>query len=116
MSDAVERFEKGLAEIDGGFAQQYAEAADEQSLRAINARFVGAQGSLTSLMKLMRELPGDRRREFGQRANEVKGKVTEGFEARLAAIASAEREAELNGPAIDVTLQRGDTPDRKSVV
>ena len=104
MSDAVERFEKGLAEIDAGFAQEYAEAADEQSLRAINARFVGAQGSLTSLMKLMRELPGDRRREFGQRANEVKSKVTDGFDARLAAIATAERDAELNGPAIDVTL------------
>ncbi|MEM6957035.1 MAG: phenylalanine--tRNA ligase subunit alpha [Myxococcota bacterium] len=113
MSDAVEQFEQGLKDIEMRFASAYEAAADEQNLRDINAGFVGGQGALTKLMKLMKDLPGDRRREFGQAANALKTKVLSAFEARLEAIAAAEREAELTGPAIDVTMpSSAGTPGR----
>ncbi|MEM9866008.1 MAG: phenylalanine--tRNA ligase subunit alpha, partial [Myxococcota bacterium] len=113
MSDAVEQFEQGLKDIEMRFASAYEAAADEQNLRDINAGFVGGQGDLTKLMKLMKDLPGDRRREFGQAANALKTKVLSAFEARLEAIAAAEREAELTGPAIDVTMpSSAGTPGR----
>ena len=59
---AVERFEAGLAEVAAAYRDAFAAVSDEQALRAANARLVGPQGALTLLLKLMPELPGDRRR------------------------------------------------------
>ncbi len=104
MSEAVQRFEAGLADVEGAYQGALGAANSETELREANAKIVGPQGALTQLMKLMRDLPGDRRKEFGQLANALKGKVTALFDDRLAAIARAQREAELTGPALDVTM------------
>ncbi|MGE0787139.1 MAG: phenylalanine--tRNA ligase subunit alpha [Sandaracinaceae bacterium] len=103
-SDALVEFEGGLARVESGFAASFSGATSEQSLRDANAKIAGPSGELTLLLKLMPRLPGERRKELGQRANAVKKQVQEAFDARLAAIARAEREAELTGPPLDVTL------------
>ncbi len=103
-TDAVTRFESGLAEVREAFGPAFAEAKDEQALRVANAKLTGPEGSLTKLMKLMRDLPGDRRREYGQKANALKQEVSAAFDAALEALARAEREAELTAPHLDVTL------------
>jgi phenylalanyl-tRNA synthetase alpha chain len=102
--DVVAAFEEGLERGAADYPSAFAEAADEQALRAANARFVGPSGQLTQLMKRMRELPGDRRKEFGQRANQLKQEIQAAFNARLDALAKAAREAELSGPHLDVSL------------
>ena len=104
MSDAVQSFEEGLARVAAGYESAFAACTDEQALRAVNARFVGPSGELTQLLKLMPRLPGDRRKELGARANEVKRAVQTAFDARLGGIARAARAAELSGPPIDVSL------------
>ena len=103
-ADPVEHFQQGLAAISSSFATLFDGATDEQELRARNARLLGPQGQLTGLLKLMPKLPPEARKEFGQKANALKADVGASFEARLRAIAAAERQAELNAPHIDVTL------------
>jgi len=113
MSDPVTRFEEGLARVTDAFGPAFAEAHDEHALRTANARFAGPQGELTVLMKSMRELPGDRRREFGQAANAVKQAVTEAFEQGLLRLAQLARDAEMSAPVLDPTLPgRGVRPGR----
>lgn len=113
MSDAAKDFEEGLASVRARFEPDFAECADENALRAANARYSGPAGELTKLLKLMPKLPGDRRREFGQLANEVKRAVETAFETRLAAIARAARALDLEGPALDPSLpSRGLTAGR----
>jgi phenylalanyl-tRNA synthetase alpha chain len=102
--DAAALFEEGLARVEAEHGPAFESAADEHALREANARFVGPQGALTRLMKKMREVPADRRRELGQRANAVKSAVAVAFEARIEALAGAAREAELSAPPLDVTL------------
>src|SRR4051812_38979355 len=102
--DAVASFEAGLLRCAGEYADAFAAARDEHALRAANARLVGPSGELTRLMKLMPELPGDRRRDLGKRANELKNEIQAAFAKQLAALAGAAREAELSGPHLDVTL------------
>ena len=106
MSDteAATQFEEGLARVATGHADAFAGAGSEQALREANAKLVGPQGELTKLLKLMPKLPGDRRRELGQRANALKQEIEQAFDAALATLARAEREAELTGPAIDPSL------------
>ncbi|MBX3249257.1 MAG: phenylalanine--tRNA ligase subunit alpha [Myxococcales bacterium] len=113
MSDALTRFDEGLqlilAELERGAFQA---ATTEQELREANARFVGAQGSLTQLMKLMRELPGDARRPKGQAANEVRARIEQAFQGRLASLEAEALARDLAAP-FDVTLPgRGVTPGR----
>ena len=72
VSNAVQEFDEGLRQAREAYAVSFDEAKDEPALRAANARFTGQQGSLTALMKLMPKLPGDQRREFGQKANALK--------------------------------------------
>jgi len=102
--DAVQTFEDGLAEIRGAYAEALRAAGDEPELRLINARYVGPQGELTKLLKLMPKLPGDRRRELGQAANALKQDIQAAFDDALQGIHRGAREAELTGPALDVTL------------
>jgi phenylalanyl-tRNA synthetase alpha chain len=103
-SDAVAAFEAGLAHSAAEYRAAFDAARDEQALRAANARFVGPNGELTQLMKRMPELPGDRRRDFGKRSNELKNEISAAFQARLDALAQAARSAELSGPHLDVSL------------
>jgi phenylalanyl-tRNA synthetase alpha chain len=102
--DAVQRFEDGLAQIRGSFEKALRAATDEPQLRLINGRYVGPQGELTMLLKLMPELPGDRRRDLGQAANALKERIQVAFDEALQAMRRRAREAELTGPALDVTL------------
>ena len=102
--DAVQTFENGLAEIRGAYAEALRAACDEPELRLINGRYVGPQGNLTKLLKLMPKLPGERRRELGQAANALKQEIQSAFDEALHNIHRGAREAELTGVALDVTL------------
>lgn len=102
--DVVAAFEEGLERGAQAYRAAFDSAADEQALRAANARFVGPNGELTKLMKRMRELPGDRRKEFGQRCNQLKQEIGAAFNGALEALARAARDAELSGPHLDVSL------------
>ncbi|MDB4989379.1 MAG: Phenylalanyl-tRNA synthetase alpha chain [Myxococcaceae bacterium] len=104
MTEIVREFEGVLERVRGAYASAFGAAASEHELREQNARLLGPAGELTLLMKRMREVPGDKKRELGQRTNAVKGEIEQAFSARLAEISRAVREAELNGPGIDPTL------------
>ena len=110
-TDPVRLFEEGLERVQVEYRAAFDGAHSEHVLREANARVAGPHGELTKLMKLMPKLPGDRRRELGQRANAVKQEVEALFEQRLAAIRRKEREAELTAPPLDPSLPgRGRLP------
>ncbi len=111
--DVVAAFEQGLASADAEYGAAFEGAASEQTLRAANARIVGPQGSLTKLLRRMRELPAERRRDLGTRSNELKERIQRAFQSRLDAIGLVERLRELSGPHLDVSLPgRGSSPGR----
>ena len=102
--NVVAAFEEGLGHAAAEYAAALDAARDEPALRAAHARYLGPNGALTRLMKLMPELPKEQRRELGQRANQLKLQIEQAFEQRLVALARAAREAELSGPPLDVSL------------
>ena len=104
MTDAVAAFEQGLERCAAEYPAAFERAEGEHALRAANARFAGPSGELTLLMKRMPELPSDRRRDLGQRANKLKNEIQDAFNARLAGLAARAREQELSGPHLDVSL------------
>jgi len=95
----VEEFDTGLVRMREAFAPAFEAAPTEHALREQNARFVGPEGGLTLLMKRMREVPGDKKKELGQKANALKGAIDAAFAAP-----GQRGVAELSGPYIDTTL------------
>lgn len=104
MADILHEIDSSLASMRGAFAVAFEASKSEHELREHNARFVGPAGELTQLMKRMREVPADKKREVGQKTNALKGEIEQAFNARLSALLRAAREAELSGPMIDASL------------
>jgi phenylalanyl-tRNA synthetase alpha chain len=103
-SDIVKEFDAGFARMRGAYPAAFEAAKSEHELREVNARFLGPSGELTQLMKRMREVPGDKKKELGQRSNAIKAEIEQAFSGRLTQLARAVREAELSGPPVDATL------------
>jgi phenylalanyl-tRNA synthetase alpha chain len=104
MADVLLEFDTALASMRGAYAAAFTAATSEHELREHNARFLGPQGELTLLMKRMREVPGDKKREVGQKTNALKTEIEAAFGAQLDRLSRAAREAELSGPMIDASL------------
>lgn len=104
MAEILQEFESAIARMRAGYASAFEGSRSEHELREHNARFVGPAGELTALMKRMREVPGDKKREIGQQTNALKGEIETAFEARRQQLLRAAREAELSGPPIDASL------------
>ncbi len=103
MTDIVREWEVVLERVRSA-AAAFGTASTEHELREQNARLLGPSGELTALMKRMKEVPADKKRELGQRSNAVKQELERAFAGALAALARKLRGAELSGPAIDPTL------------
>lgn len=93
-----------LAAIESSFESTFSSVHDEPSLRQAHARILGRNGTLTAALKDMGKLPAAERKIVGQRVNTIKQHVETAFEARLAAIHHAAREADLNALPFDLTL------------
>jgi phenylalanyl-tRNA synthetase alpha chain len=102
--DAVRDIEAGLGALGERFRAEFARSRTEAELRAANAAVLGKKGELTSLLKLLGQVPPDRKREMGERVNAVRGEVERAFEERLKQILNEARRAELNARPYDLTL------------
>ncbi|MCA9602966.1 MAG: phenylalanine--tRNA ligase subunit alpha, partial [Myxococcales bacterium] len=105
MADATAQFEAGLSGLEGELGALASwTPATESEVRERAAKLIGPSGELTQLLKLMRDVAGDKRRELGSKANALKESLRARFDEHLEQIAKRAREAELSGAFIDVSL------------
>lgn len=81
-------------------------------LDKIRVAYLGKKGSVTDLLKGMKALSNEERKEFGKKVNELKGAVAKAIEEKTAELKEKEIEAEINAmPEFDITtpadLSRG---------
>src|SRR6478752_6414722 len=103
-SDPVRAIDDGLARLGQSFRSAFAQAANEQALRAEHAKVLGKKGDLTAVLALMRNVPAADRPAAGAKVNAFKDEVEAAFAASLRKLARAEREAELRARPFDLTL------------
>jgi phenylalanyl-tRNA synthetase alpha chain len=87
-----------------GAREATASAADERALEELRVRFLGKKGELSAVLRGMGALPAEERPRVGEVANRVRDEVEALLAARKGALSGAALEAELAGPALDVTL------------
>jgi phenylalanyl-tRNA synthetase alpha chain len=78
------------------FALLVESAADEESLYALQVKYLGKKGQVTQMRGLMGKLPPHERKAFGQAFNEVKEAIERTLQARREALAQAERQRRLS--------------------
>jgi phenylalanyl-tRNA synthetase alpha chain len=79
-------------------------AADLAALEALRVSALGKSGTITEMMKGIGQLPGDQRRDAGQKLNQVKNAVSDAIDARKSMLEAAALEQSLADDRIDVTL------------
>lgn len=78
---------------------------------SIRVKYLGKKGSLTEILKGMKDVSPEDRPLIGQLANEVKGRITSELDAAMEVMKVKEHEAKLAAEFIDVTL-----PGRKPIL
>ena len=81
-------------------------------LEKIRVAYLGKKGSVTDLLKGMKELSNEERKEFGKKVNELKGTVAKAIEEKTGELKQKEIELEIaTMPHFDITtpvdLERG---------
>ena len=94
------------------FLTRLAEAQDAQSVDEIRVEYLGKNGSITGLLKGMKDLSIEEKKDFGQKVNVLKNEASEKIAEKIKEIQQKEMEAEINAmPVIDLSapadLSRG---------
>ncbi|MBE9486135.1 MAG: phenylalanine--tRNA ligase subunit alpha, partial [Chloroflexi bacterium] len=80
------------------------QAADLKALQDVRVQFLGKKGTLTEVMKGMRELSAEERPVIGSLVNTLKDKFETSFAARQAELQQQAIAAKMANEKIDVTL------------
>lgn len=99
-------------ELKNSFNAAVQSAADTQTVENIRIEYLGKKGSVTGLLKDMKNLSGEEKKSFGQQVNQLKGEITEAIAAKLAQLKAEAVEREINSmPDFDVSapanMERG---------
>jgi phenylalanyl-tRNA synthetase alpha chain len=80
-------------------------AGDARSLEDLRVRYLGKKGSITDLMKLMKDLSADEKKKFGQVVNELKQQAARSISARAEELKELEIKKEIERtPEFDLTI------------
>ena len=78
--------------------------ADMKTLNDIKVEYLGKQGKVTELSKLMKDVPNEQKKEFGMIVNEVRTIVTNTLEERKKELEEKALNEKLESEKIDITL------------
>ena len=103
---------ENIANLKATFREQLALAADKEALEALRVAFLGKKGSISELMKNLRDMTPDEKREAGQFINEFKSEAEQAITARSkeleeAALALAIRSAKKFNPTLPTSGEVG---------
>ncbi|MCB0324451.1 MAG: phenylalanine--tRNA ligase subunit alpha [Bdellovibrionales bacterium] len=93
-----------VSHVTDAATAQIAAAADAAELEQLRVRFLGKKGELTLLMKGLKDVEAEQRKELGAFLNEAKRSVEALLSERLSALTSHAQLARLEAEWIDVTL------------
>ncbi len=94
------------------FLAKLAAAQNAQETEEIRVEYLGKNGSITGLLKGMKDLSIEEKKDFGQKVNILKNEAAQKITEKLAEIKEKELEAEINAmPEFDIStpadLERG---------
>ncbi len=101
-----------MQEIKQAFSEKLQNALNTQALEEIRIEYLGKKGTVTGLMKTMKDLSNEEKKTFGQQVNVLKSEIAEAITKKAEQIKQKELEEEINSmPEFDLSappvLERG---------
>ncbi len=94
---------EALDEIETTGLAALAQAGNADALEQWRIMYLGTKGRFKQIMPMMKQVPGEQKREAGQRLNAVKKKLETAFKQRSDEVGSGEASEVKAGPLVDVT-------------
>ena len=85
-----------------------------KDLNDLKAKYVRKSREVTALLRGMKDIPADKRAEFGKMVNDLKVEISDLFSAKEADLKNAEMLAQFDREAVDITLS-GQQPQNGSI-
>lgn len=79
-------------------------SANSADIEALRIKFLGKKGIVTELLKELKQMSPEQRRESGAKINELKCRIQQSLESALGEIAQKEQESRLNSARPDPTM------------
>src|SRR5690606_16092237 len=95
---------KDIEEIAKELKNELEKIDDYQSFQNLKSKYLGKNGIIKSLMKNLKELDEEQRKNFGKNINELKNIIEEFFEEKLIILKEKERLLKEKESWIDVTI------------
>ncbi len=84
--------------------QRLSEVTDLSQLDSLRVAYLGKKGSVTALLKSMKELSNEEKKQFGAEVNKLKAEAAKRVEEKVAELNALAIEAEINSmPRFDIT-------------
>ncbi|MBE6773868.1 MAG: phenylalanine--tRNA ligase subunit alpha [Ruminococcaceae bacterium] len=94
-----------IAELKIQFEAEVAKASTTADLEALRVAYLGKKGSITELMKEMKDLTPEEKKSFGQEVNRLKSFAADSLAQRTEELKKQEIEKEINSiPDFDVSM------------
>ena len=85
-----------------------------KTLNDVRVEYLGKQGKITELSKMMKDVPNDQKKEFGMLVNEVRNFVTESLDEIKEKLEKEALNKKLESEKIDITLPGTKVPSGSS--
>ena len=97
--------EQKIKELKDKFEQELSSIVDLTQLEEIRVAYLGKKGSVTDLMKMMKSLTAEEKKEFGQRVNELKSAVAQRITEKTSEMKQKEIQKEIElMPELDLSV------------
>ena len=94
-----------IVKLQAQFEAELAAAQDAPELENIRVAYLGKKGSITDLLKGMKDLSVEEKKDFGQKVNILKNEATEKITAKMVELKEKEIEREINSmPEFDLSM------------
>ena len=94
-----------IAELKNQFEAEAAKASSTADLEALRVAYLGKKGSITELMKEMKDLSPEEKKSFGQEVNQLKGFAAEKLSLRTEELKKQEIQKEIDSiPDFDISM------------
>ena len=97
--------ESKLTLLKEEFSAELMKAENTADLEAIRVKYLGKKGSVTDLLKEMRDLSPEEKKAFGQKVNELKNEVADRIAERTKELKELEIQKEIEAmPELDISM------------
>lgn len=86
------------------YEEKKSSIASIKTLNDVRVEYLGKQGKITELSKMMKDVPNDQKKEFGMLVNEVRSFVTESLDEIKEKLEKEALNKKLESEKIDITL------------